>query len=160
MKERHAHLVTRLYPRSWRDRYGDEFEALLVAETGSLRTLVDVVSSAVKEHIAGTRPSEEGQLLATFALMVKKPSAVVPVAMSLAALATVLAQIALAGVARQTDEGAAAHIWQLLIAGQMPVLLFFAIRWLPRRPKQALCVLAVQAAGIVASVIPVFLLRW
>ena len=160
MKERHAHLVTRLYPRIWRDRYGDEFEALLVAESGSLRTLVNVMWSAVQEHISRPRSSEEGQLLAAFGSVVRKPSAVVPIAMSLAALATVLAQIALAGVARQTDEGAAAHIWQLLIAGQMPVLLFFAIRWLPRRPKQALCVLAVQAAGIGASVIPVFLLRW
>jgi hypothetical protein len=131
-----------------------------MSQSGSLRTLVNIVWSAFKEHMVETCPSEEGKLLTSFGLIVKKPSAVVPIAMSLAALGTVLAQIALAGVARQTDEGAAAHIWQLLIAGQLPVLLFFAIRWLPRRPKQALCVLAVQAAAIIVSIIPVFLLRW
>jgi hypothetical protein len=38
--------------------------------------------------------------------------------MSLAALVVVFAQIAVAGVARQVDEGAAAHTWQLLMAGQ------------------------------------------
>ena len=80
--------------------------------------------------------------------------------MSLAALATVLVQIAVVGVARQADEGTAAHIWQLLIAGQMPVLLFFVIKWLPRTPRQTLCVLAVQAAAILASIVPVFLLKW
>ena len=80
--------------------------------------------------------------------------------MSLAALAAVLAQIAVAGIARQTDEGAAAHIWQLLMAGQMPVLLWFAMKWLPKAPRQALCVLAVQATAVMASIAPVFLLKW
>ena len=160
MKEWPARLVTRLYPRAWRERYGEEFEALLMTEASSLRTFGNIVWSAVKEHMAETCPSDEGPLLTTFGVMVKKPSAAVPIAMSLAALATVLTQIAMAGVARQADEGTAAHIWQLLIAGQMPVLLFFAIRWLPRRPRQALCVLAVQAGALLASMIPVFLLRW
>ena len=159
MNDKVAHLVTRLYPRSWRDRYGDEFEALLMAESGSVRTLTNVVRSALKERMVVAHTSE-GQLLTSFGLVVRKPSAVVPIAMSLAALTTVLVHIIIAGVARQADEGAAAHIWQLLIAGQMPVLLFFVIKWLPRTPRQTLCVLAVQAAAILASMVPVFLLKW
>ena len=91
---------------------------------------------------------------------VKLPSAVVPLAMSCAALALVLGHIAMSGIARQADEGAAAHLWQLLMAGQLPVVAFFAIKWLPRRPGQALLVLALQAGAALAALAPVFLLNW
>ena len=74
-------------------------------------------------------------------LLMKKPSAFLPMAMSLTALATVMIHIALFGVARQADEGAAAHIWQILMAAQIPIMAFFAIRWLPQTPRQALLVL-------------------
>lgn len=80
--------------------------------------------------------------------------------MSMAALATVLSHIAMSGIARQADEGAAAHIWQLLMAGQVPVIGFFAFKWLPRAPKTALQVLAVQAGAAIAALAPVFLLGW
>jgi hypothetical protein len=160
VNERLVHLVIRLYPRSWRDRYGEEFEALLIAEPGSLRALVNVVRSALREHILPAHPSADTQRLLSFGLIATKPSAVVPIGMSLAAFAAVLVQIAVAGIARQRDEGAAAHIWQLLMAAQMPVLLCFAIKWLPKAPRQALCVLALQAAALMASMAPVFLLKW
>ena len=88
--------------------------------------------------------------------LMKRPSAFVPIAMSLAALATVLAHIAIFGAAREADEGAAAHIWQLLMAGQIPVILFFAYRWLPRQPGRALTTLAVQAAAALAALAPVW----
>ena len=65
-------------------------------------------------------------------ILMKSPSAFLPVAMSLAALATLLVHVALFGVARQADEGTAAHIWQILMAGQLPIMAFFVIKWLPR----------------------------
>ena len=89
----------------------------------------------------------------------KQPSAFLPVAMSLAALATVLVHVVLFGVAREADEGTAAHIWQLLIAGQMPIVAFFAIKWLPRAPRQAVYILALQAAAGLAALAPVFILN-
>jgi hypothetical protein len=92
--------------------------------------------------------------------VVRGPSAVVPVAMSCAALALVIGHIAPSGIARQADEGTAAHLWQLLMAGQLPVVAFFAARWLPRAPKQALLVLVLQAAAALAALAPVFLLNW
>jgi hypothetical protein len=88
----------------------------------------------------------------------KQPSALIPLAMSLAALALVISHIAAVGVAREADEGAAARLWQLLMAGQIPVVALFAIKWLPRHPRQALLVLALQAAAGVAAAAPVFLL--
>ena len=66
---------------------------------------------------------------------IKQPSAWLPVAMSCAALATVLVHIALFGAAREADEGTAAHIWQLLMAAQIPIMAFFAIKWLPQAPR-------------------------
>jgi hypothetical protein len=86
----------------------------------------------------------------------KKPSAWVPLAMSFAALALVLGHIAIFGAAREPDEGTAAHIWQILMAAQVPIVAFFAIKWLPRTPKQALLVLALQAGAVLAALAPVF----
>ena len=92
--------------------------------------------------------------------ILKHPSAFLPLAMSLAALATVLIFVALHGTAPQADEGAAAHIWQLLMAAQAPIVLFFAIKWVPQSPRQALPILALQAGAALAAMAPVFLLHW
>jgi len=79
--------------------------------------------------------------------------------MSLAALATVLVSLATSGIVRGGDEGAAAHIFQLLMAAQAPIVAYFAIRWLPRAPRQALLVLALQVVAALAALAPVFLLK-
>jgi hypothetical protein len=86
-----------------------------------------------------------------------KPSAWLPLAMSLAALALVLGHVAMFGAGREADEGTAAHLWQLLMAGQLPIVAFFAIKWLPQTPRQALLILALQALAALAALAPVFL---
>lgn len=96
----------------------------------------------------------------TLSTLLKHPSAFLPLAMSFAALTTVLVHLTLFGVARQADEGTAAHIWQLLMAGQAPIMAFFAIRWLPQTPRQALPILALQVGAALAATGPVFLLHW
>jgi hypothetical protein len=92
--------------------------------------------------------------------MLKQPSGFLPVAMSLGALATVLIFLASHGTAPQADENAAAHIWQLLMAAQAPIVLFFAIKWVPHSPRQALPILALQVCAALAAMAPVFLLHW
>ena len=77
----------------------------------------------------------------------KQPSAWLPIAMSLVALGMVLGHIALYGVVHETDEGTAAHLYQLLMAGQVPIVAYFAFTMLPRVPGRALAVLALQAAA-------------
>ena len=94
----------------------------------------------------------------TWSTLVKQPSAFIPVAMSVAALAVVLGYVAMFGTARRPDEGTAAHLWQLLMAGQVPIVAFFAIRWLPQAPKEALLVLALQLCAGFAATAPVFIL--
>jgi peptidoglycan/LPS O-acetylase OafA/YrhL len=86
----------------------------------------------------------------------KKPSAFLPLAMSALALATVIIHVTMFGTARQADEGTAAHIWQLLMGLQLPIIAFFALRWLPQIPKQALLILALQLVAGLAAAAPVF----
>jgi len=88
----------------------------------------------------------------------KRLSAWLPIAMSLVALTVVLGHIALFGATREADEGAAAHVWQLLMAAQVPIVSFFAFRWLPRRPRQALWVIALQALAALSALAPVYVL--
>ena len=96
----------------------------------------------------------------SFSALLKQPSAFVPLLMSVVALALVGIAVALYGVngARQPDEGGFAHLWQLMMAGQLPVIAWFAVKWLPRSPKEALPVLVLQAIAGIAAAAPVFLL--
>lgn len=88
----------------------------------------------------------------------KQPSAFLPLAMSLVALAIVLGHAAMFGVVHEADEGTPAHIFQLLMVAQVPVVVFFAIKWLPRAPGRALQVLALQAGAVLAAFVAVFFL--
>ena len=91
---------------------------------------------------------------------IKQPSAIIPVGMSVAALATVVVHISVFGTAPQADEGTAAHIWQFLMAGQIPLIVYYSINWLPRIPKTALSVLAVQLGAALAAAAPIYWLGW
>jgi hypothetical protein len=55
MNPRLARLLTRLYPRSWRERYGAEFEAFLATGHGDLRTSANIAWSALRERILPTQ---------------------------------------------------------------------------------------------------------
>jgi hypothetical protein len=94
-----------------------------------------------------------------FSTIMKHPSAFLPVAMSIAALLLVFITVGrFPEVVHATDEGAAAHTWQLLMGLQVPIVLWFVATWLPRAPKQTLYVLALQAAAGLAALAPVFIL--
>jgi len=80
--------------------------------------------------------------------------------MSLGALVVVLVFLASHGPAPQPDEGAAAHIWQILMAGQIPIVFFFAVKWVPQTPRRAIPILILQGVAALAAMAPVFLLRW
>ena len=159
-----AHLLIRLYPPRWRERYGREFQVLLEDEQSGLRMMANVACSAMRERISPTQGGTMRQNSSTFQTIVKQPSAFVPLAMSILALAVLFVAAVCSfvhtghGLVREEHEGAAAHLWQILMAGQLPVLLFFAIRWLPRAPRQSLYVLALQTGAILAAMAPVYFL--
>jgi hypothetical protein len=42
------------------------------------------------------------------------------------------------------------------MAGQLPVVAFFALKWLPRAPRSALEILSLQFAAGLAALFPVY----
>ena len=159
MNTKVAHLLVCLYPRAWKQRYGEEFEAMLEVGAGGFRTSANVVWSAVYERIVRTRGHKMDQQPLSFVSLSKHMTAFVPIAMSLVALTLVLSAVGIYGVGSPSDEGAVAHLWQLLMAGQVPLVAWFAVKWLPRAPRQSLGVLALQAGAALASMAPVFFLH-
>ena len=90
----------------------------------------------------------------------RRPSACGPILMSLIAVGLIVAHIATHGIAPQPDEGTAAHLWQLVMAAQVPIIGYFFVRWVPVAPRLALPVFAIQLAAALLAIAPVFLLRW
>ena len=66
---------------------------------------------------------------------IRQPIVFFPLMMSLVALGMVLIHFAIFGIVDETDEGTAAHIFQLLIVAQVPFIAFLAFRWLAVAPK-------------------------
>lgn len=89
----------------------------------------------------------------------KYPSAYLPIAMSLAALLIVVVHVAVYGAGHEVDEGAAAHLFQLLMVGQVPIVGFFALRRLRRETRPALTILAWQLAAAITALSPVHFLH-
>jgi hypothetical protein len=92
--------------------------------------------------------------------IMRRRSAILPVAMSVAALAVIGARIAVAGIAPEPDEGAAAHLWELLMVAQMPVIGYFALTTVPGEGRTGLVILATQLLAALVASAPVFILRW
>jgi hypothetical protein len=90
--------------------------------------------------------------------LLKEPSAYLSLAMALSCLALVLGHFAVYGNLHEVDEGAAAHIFQLLMVAQVPIVGYFAIKWLPRSPTEAVQVLAIWAAVVIAAFAGVYFL--
>ncbi len=88
----------------------------------------------------------------------KALSGIVPLAMSFAALAMVLIRLAVYGVAPEADGGTPAHIFQLLMVAQVPIVWFFVVTWLPRAPWRTLQVLAAQFSAALLAMVAVVLL--
>jgi hypothetical protein len=90
----------------------------------------------------------------------KKASAWIPVVMSLGALALVVIQIAMHGVQPQHDEGALAHLWQLLVLAQLPIIGLFVFRWMRPYPSRSVPVLATQLVALATALVPVHTMGW
>jgi hypothetical protein len=88
----------------------------------------------------------------------KQPSAWLPLAMSLVSLSLVLVHAARYGIVHEADEGTSAHLFQIIMVAQVPIVAFFAIKWLPAAPKEAMQVLALQALGVFLAFAAVFFL--
>ncbi len=88
----------------------------------------------------------------------RQPTLFVPVAMSLIALALVIGHFVISGRTHEVDEGALAHVFQLLMVAQVPLVAYFAIKWLPRAPQRTLALLSVQIVAALAAMVSVLFL--
>ena len=81
-----------------------------------------------------------------------------PLAISIFLLALAARYVAMHGVVSQADEGTEAHLFQLLMPVQLQVMGYFALTWLPRGPRLAVPVLALQAAAAAAVLVAVYVI--
>ena len=88
--------------------------------------------------------------------VIKKPSAWVPIVMSLATIVVLIVSFAMHGLVHQADEGVAAHLFQILMFGQVPIVAFFVLKWLPSNPKQTILILSLQILLALLAMAPVF----
>ena len=88
--------------------------------------------------------------------LLRHPSASFPLAMSIMALTLVLGHAAIFGIVHEADEGGPAHIWQILMVAQLPILAYFLFMWLPKHPKDSLLILTLPASTWVAILAAVY----
>lgn len=94
--------------------------------------------------------------------LLKKPSAWIPIALSL--IVVIAWGVALATHHVPTphpnaDEGTGAHLFQIWLALEVLMIGFFAVKWLPQEPKEALVILSLQVLGVIAGCAPVAYFR-
>jgi hypothetical protein len=91
--------------------------------------------------------------------LLKQPSAWIPIVISLAMLTFLVSYVAIFGITHPTgaDEGAPARVFQTFMVIQLPIIAYFALKWLPKRPKKTLLILALQA---VAWIVPIVTVIW
>ena len=87
---------------------------------------------------------------------VNRISAWVPLICSALAFTIVMANI-LARVPPQPDENTSAHLWQLLMAGQLPFVAVFAATSDWRHWQRPAGLLALQLVAIAAAAVPVWI---
>ena len=113
-----------------------------------------IVSSnltASESHVSRNYPI----ILCMYSLL-KKPSAWIPIAIPLAFFVYVMTVATFFGVVREKDEGVGAHLFQLWLLLEPFMLGYFAFTWMPRAPKPALLILALQIVAAFLACAPVF----
>ena len=143
-----AHAARTLPRRraSWAEAIEAEAQHI-ESDAAALRWAVGCVFASYRERIRAM----------DFSGRMNRLGAVAPTVMSLLALADVLVVVTTGWERHLTDEGAAAHIFQLLIVGQVPFLLMYltTVKWRQRfaaavRPMVFQAVALVLALGSVA----------
>jgi hypothetical protein len=94
---------------------------------------------------------------ANLKLVARDPTAWLPVALSLAALLDVLVFGVVLGPVAQPDgdEGTPARLFQGFMLLTAIAVVVFAVRWLPRAPREAAAIVGLQ---VVAATVPLLVL--
>lgn len=97
----------------------------------------------------------------TMSALLHRPSAWLPMVLSVAALVLIGAVLVTQGanVTPAHDEGTPARIFQLLMLVDAIAIATFGLRWLPAAPRAALAVMAVQVLAAVVPIVTIILLE-
>ena len=80
----------------------------------------------------------------------------IPILIPVFLLALGIRSVAINGLVSQPDEGIEAHLFQILMPVQLLAMAVFAVTWLPRAPRAALLVLALQVILVIALLAAVY----
>lgn len=93
-------------------------------------------------------------------IFLKKPSAWIPLVMSVLALLLVLCYIWLFGIQNPSeDESVIARLFQLLLFGQLPIIGYFFFKWFYKNPKQVSLIVVMQLLAALVPFLTVFFLE-
>ncbi|GAC1302074.1 MAG: hypothetical protein NVSMB19_10990 [Vulcanimicrobiaceae bacterium] len=87
--------------------------------------------------------------------IISRVCGIVPIVFSLAAFGIVIVAVSTGWGLGGADEGAGAHIFQLLIAAEVPFVLLFAVTAEWKRTARVAGTIALQAATLVLAFAPV-----
>ena len=90
--------------------------------------------------------------------ILKLPSAWVPIVLSITMLLIMVIIFSMSPIppVRQADEGVGAHLFQIWLVLEIILIPFFALSWLPQKPKDALVILVIQIAFVFIVCFPIF----
>lgn len=86
---------------------------------------------------------------------INRISAIVPIALSLMAFGVVIVAVLTGWGKGGADEGAGAHIFQLLIVAEVPFILVFAATAEWKKARRVAGLMSLQGAGLVLAFAPV-----
>jgi hypothetical protein len=90
---------------------------------------------------------------------IRRPTAWLPFAVSLGALAFVLGYAAVSGSVAHQGERAPARLFQVLLLVDAVLIAVFAARWLPTMPKEATRIIAAQVLAASVPIVTVLYLE-
>ena len=93
--------------------------------------------------------------------LLKTPSAWIPFVLSFLALLLIVVYVSMNGVTSNPrgDEGIPARIFQELLAIQVPIIAYFGLTWLRKKPKEAIQILFMQLAASLVPIVMILLLE-
>jgi hypothetical protein len=88
--------------------------------------------------------------------LMKRPTAFIPLLISGGFITALLIGFAQGTLVRQPDEGAGAHLFQILMPLQVLIMGVFALSWFQKYPKPTVQVLCLQVSALLAVLAVVY----
>lgn len=93
-------------------------------------------------------------------ILIKKPSAWIPLALSALSFTMIAVHVSVFGITNGSgDEGIVARIFQFIVAIQVLTTLLFAMKWIPQAQSDAIKIFVIQIVAIAVPIILIIVLE-